>query len=93
MTTTTTSPTIEELLLAKLQEQSFATEDRGPEKTGKVEDAAAGDIGGSIDQSRSAQSDNSGRNPDKRAHYISCCGNRRPVFLTRYKRSNCPAKR
>jgi hypothetical protein len=58
-------PTIEELLLAKLQEQSFATEDRGPEKTGKVEDAAAGDIGGSIDQSRSAQSDNSGRNPDK----------------------------
>ncbi|KAL5316367.1 hypothetical protein ACEPPN_015412 [Leptodophora sp. 'Broadleaf-Isolate-01'] len=34
-------PTIEELLLAKLQAQGFITEDRGPDKTGGVEEAAA----------------------------------------------------
>jgi hypothetical protein len=73
-------PTIEELLLAKLQEQGFATEDRGPDKTGGVEEAAADEMGGSIDESRSAQSDNSSRNPGERAHYTFYCGNRRPVF-------------
>jgi len=53
-------PTIEELLLAKLQAQGFITEDRGPDKTGGVEEAAADERGGSVDQSRSAQSDNLG---------------------------------
>jgi hypothetical protein len=37
-------------------------------------------MGSSIDQSESAQSDNSGRNLGERAHYPFCCGNRRPVF-------------
>ncbi|KAG4428111.1 hypothetical protein IFR05_016405, partial [Cadophora sp. M221] len=55
-------PIIEELLLTKLQEQGFTTEDRGPDKTGGVEEVASGERGGSVDQSRSAQSDNSGRN-------------------------------
>lgn len=33
-------PTIEELLLTKLQEQGFTTEDRGPDKTDRVEGVA-----------------------------------------------------
>jgi hypothetical protein len=74
-------PTIEELLLTKLQEQGFTTEDRGPDKTGGVEGVASEERGGSVDQSRSAQSDDSGGSPGKRAHYTFCCGNRRPVFF------------
>ncbi|KAG9243675.1 hypothetical protein BJ878DRAFT_108243 [Calycina marina] len=53
-------PTIEELLLTKLQAQGFITGVRGLDKTGGVEDTAADERGGSVDQSRSAQSDDSG---------------------------------
>ncbi|KAH7330006.1 hypothetical protein BKA65DRAFT_47766 [Rhexocercosporidium sp. MPI-PUGE-AT-0058] len=55
-------PIIEELLLTKLQEQGFTREDRGPDKTGRVEEVASEERGGSVDQSRSAQRDISGRN-------------------------------
>ncbi|KAL5312933.1 hypothetical protein ACEPPN_019359 [Leptodophora sp. 'Broadleaf-Isolate-01'] len=57
-------PIIEELLLTKLQEQGFTTEDRGPDRTGGVEGVASEERGGSVDQSRSAQSDDSGGSPD-----------------------------
>merc|ERR1711964_645025 len=57
-------PTIEELLFTKLQAQGFTTGDQDPDKTGGVEDVAADERGGSVDQSRSAQSDNSGGSPD-----------------------------
>jgi hypothetical protein len=42
-------PIIEELLLAKLQEQGFATEDRGLDKTGGVKEVALEERGGSVD--------------------------------------------
>merc|ERR1711939_795452 len=57
-------PTIEELLFIKLQAQGFTTGVRAPGKTGRVEEVAADERGGSVDQSRSAQSDNSGGSPD-----------------------------
>ncbi|KAH7330014.1 hypothetical protein BKA65DRAFT_48136 [Rhexocercosporidium sp. MPI-PUGE-AT-0058] len=57
-------PTIEELLFTKLQAQGFTTGGRGPDKTGGVEEVAADERGGSVDQSRPAQSDNSGGSPD-----------------------------
>ncbi len=73
-------PTIEELLFTNLQAQGFTTEDRGPDKTGGVEEAASEEKGGSVDQSNSAQSDELGGSPGKRTHYIFCCRNRRPVL-------------
>merc|ERR1719262_1320594 len=57
-------PTIEELLFTKLQAQGFTTGGRAPGKTGGVEEVAADERGSSVDQSRSAQSDNSGGSPD-----------------------------
>ncbi|KAH6694352.1 hypothetical protein BKA61DRAFT_711903 [Leptodontidium sp. MPI-SDFR-AT-0119] len=48
----------------ELQAQGFTTGGRGPDKTGGVEEVAADETGGSVDQSRSAQSDNSGGSPD-----------------------------
>merc|ERR1712225_114794 len=57
-------PTIEELLFTKLQAQGFTTGHRGQDKTGGVEEVAADERGGSVDQSRSAQSDNSGGSPE-----------------------------
>lgn len=57
-------PTIEELLLTKLQERGFTTEDRGLDKTDRVEGVASEERGGSVDQSRSAQSVDSGGSPD-----------------------------
>jgi len=74
-------PTIEELLLTKLQEQGFTTEDRDPDKAGGVKEVASEERDSSVDQSRSAQSDNSGRSPGKRAHYTFCCRNRQSVFF------------
>jgi len=59
-------PTIEELLFIKLQAQGFTTGVRAPGKTGRVEEVAADERGGSVDQSRSAQSDNSGGSPGER---------------------------
>ena len=56
-------PTIEELLFTNLQAQGFTTGGRGPDQTSRVEEVAADERGGSIDQSRSAQSDNSGGSP------------------------------
>lgn len=43
-TTTATSP-LEELLLTKLQEQGFTTENRGPDKTNRVEGVASEERG------------------------------------------------
>ncbi|KAH9207964.1 hypothetical protein DL95DRAFT_468188 [Leptodontidium sp. 2 PMI_412] len=43
-----------------LKYTGFVIKDRGPDKTGGVEKAASEEKAGSIDQSRSAQSDNSG---------------------------------
>jgi hypothetical protein len=71
---------IEELLLTKLQEQGFITEDRGLDKTGGVKGVAL-ERGSSVDQSRLAQSNNSGGSSGKRTHYIFCYGNRRLVFF------------
>jgi len=56
-------PTIEELLFTKLQAQGFTMGYQGQDKTGGVEEVAADERGGSVDQSRSAQSDNSGGSP------------------------------
>jgi len=52
------------LLFTKLQAQGFTTGHRGQDKTGGVEEVAADERGGSVDQSRSAQSDNSGGSPE-----------------------------
>ena len=68
-------PTIEELLFTKLQAQGFTTGHRGQDKTGGVEEVAADERGGSVDQSRSAQSDNSGGSP----------GEPRPLHLLLWK--------
>lgn len=57
-------PTIEELLFTNLQAQGFTTGDRDPAKTSGVEEIAADKRGGSVDQSRSAQSDNLGKSSD-----------------------------
>ncbi|MCJ1357476.1 MAG: hypothetical protein MMC33_007472 [Icmadophila ericetorum] len=58
-------PTIEELLFTKLQEQGFAVADPNPgHKERGVEEVATDERGGSVDQGRSAQSDNSGGSPD-----------------------------
>lgn len=62
-------PTIEELLLTKLQEQCFTTQDQDPDKTCGVEEVASKEKGDSIEHTGSAQSDNSGGSPGKRAHY------------------------
>ena len=56
-------PTIEELLFTKLQAQGFTSGGRASGKTGGVEEVAADERGGSVDQSRSAQSDSSGGSP------------------------------
>jgi hypothetical protein len=58
-------PIIEELLLTNLQAQGFTTGGRGPDKTSGVEEVAADERGVSADQSRSAQSNNSGGSPGK----------------------------
>jgi hypothetical protein len=47
-------PTIEELLFTNLQAQGFTTGDRGPDKTGVVEEVATDERGSSVDQSRLA---------------------------------------
>lgn len=57
-------PTVEELLFTNLQAQGFTTRDRGPDKKSGVKEAAVDKRGGSVDQSRSAQSDDSGGSPD-----------------------------
>jgi hypothetical protein len=56
-------PTIQELLLTKLQEQGFVAEDRTrQDKTGLgVKEATAKERGGSIDHNGFAPGDNSGR--------------------------------
>ncbi|CAM6004311.1 unnamed protein product [Sphagnum balticum] len=43
--------------------EGFTTGGRGPDKTGGVEEVAADERGSSVDQSRSAQSDNLGGSP------------------------------
>ncbi|KAG4440623.1 hypothetical protein IFR05_003882, partial [Cadophora sp. M221] len=48
----------------EFEEQGFTTEDRGPDKTGRVEEVASEERGGSVDQSKSAQSNNSSGTPD-----------------------------
>ncbi|KAI4131063.1 MAG: hypothetical protein LQ347_003126 [Umbilicaria vellea] len=47
-----------------IRAQGFTTGDRGPDKTSGVEEVAADERGGSVNQSRSAQSDNSGGGPN-----------------------------
>ncbi|MCJ1345826.1 hypothetical protein MMC31_004035 [Peltigera leucophlebia] len=56
--------TIEELLFTKLQAQGFTTGGRDPDKTGGVEEVAADERSGFVDQSRSAQGDNPGGSPE-----------------------------
>jgi hypothetical protein len=63
-------PTVEKLLLAKLQEQGFAAPDPNPgHKERGVEESAVDERGGAIDHHGSALGDNSGGSLGERAHY------------------------
>jgi len=73
-------PTIKELLLTKLQKQGFTTKDQGLYNTAKVEEVASKEKRASVDQSKSAQSNDSGGSLGKHAYYTFYYRNRRPVF-------------
>jgi hypothetical protein len=84
-------PTVEKLLLSKLQEQGFAAADPNPgQKERGVEEAAADKRGRAIDRHGSIPGDNSSGSTGESAPTTLCRGNGGPVLLTQCRRSNSP---
>jgi len=68
------------LLFTNLQAQGFKTGVRGPDKTSGVEEVAADEEGGFVDQSRLAQGDNAGGSPGEPLYRTSSTA-RNPLLI------------